>query len=166
MTGAYNRRSLNEFIEDGIERFKSDNEPLSLMMIDLDHFKSINDNYGHGTGDEVLRMTGKLLKENFRTTDFICRYGGEEFCIVLPNTNFETMQELAERVRHVIEEAHIPITKDKRIDFTCSIGLATYNSNICNSDTLIDQADTALYEAKQTGRNRVCLLYTSPSPRD
>lgn len=158
LTGAYNRRSLNEFIDNAIENYKTAQQPLSLMMVDLDHFKTINDNYGHGAGDEVLRITGKILKDNFRDTDFICRYGGEEFCIVLPNTDFKTMQELAERVRHVIEEAHIPITKDKRIDFTCSIGIASYQSNMCNSDALIDEADNALYEAKHAGRNRVISL--------
>ena len=155
LTGVLNRRALTDCVDELMESARTDKLPLAVLMIDLDHFKNINDTYGHGSGDEVLRIVSGLFKENFRSTDIVSRYGGEEFCIVLANTNYDTAMQLAERIRELIEEAHIPLTKEIRIDFTCSIGAAFYEPHMNNSEMLIEIADKALYEAKQTGRNKV-----------
>ena len=157
LTGVYNRRSLVSTLEAQIERHKRYATPLSVIMLDLDHFKRINDNYGHASGDDVLRIVSKILKQHVRETDFVCRYGGEEFSIILSDTGIDEGVALAERLRHIIEEAHIPISENERIDFTCSIGIAEYDKSIRNSDTLIAVADEALYKAKRQGRNKVVL---------
>lgn len=160
LTGVYNRRCLISTIEEQIARFHRYKVPLSIIMLDLDHFKVINDTYGHSSGDDVLRIVSKILKKHVRETDFVCRYGGEEFSVVMPETNLDEADILAERLRLIIEEAHIPISATERIDFTCSIGLSVFDHSIRNADTFIAVADKALYQAKRQGRNQVVIAET------
>ena len=155
LTGVSNRRYLMDKLDEEVHRSQRYGRPLSVLMLDLDHFKKINDTFGHIAGDEVLKIIGKMLKENVRKTDHVSRYGGEEFNIMLTETSLDQAHIMAERLRHVIDEAHIFIQNNQRVDFTCSIGLAEYNINMRNPETLIALADEALYRAKKQGRNCV-----------
>lgn len=151
LTGVANRRSFNESFSREFERAKRYNEPLSLVIIDLDFLKKINDTYGHKAGDDAIASIGKLLKQSSRVSDLAARYGGEEFCILLPNTEQDMAEQLAERIRRKINEVHVegPGT------ISASIGVASYPGHADDPDLLFQKADTALYAAKQSGRNRV-----------
>ncbi len=151
LTGVANRRSFNESFSREFERARRYNEPLSLVMIDLDFLKKINDTYGHKAGDDAIAGIGKLLKQSSRVSDLPARYGGEEFCLLLPNTELDMAEQLAERIRRQINEVHIegPGT------ISASIGVASYPKHADDPDMLFQKADTALYAAKQNGRNRV-----------
>jgi len=148
LTGVSNRRYLMEKLDEEVHRSQRYNNPLSVLMLDLDHFKKINDTFGHIAGDEVLKIIGKMLKKNVRATDHVSRYGGEEFNIMLTETTLKQAYVIAENLRHLIDKAHIFVQNNQRVDFTCSIGLAEYNENMRNSETLIALADEALYRAK------------------
>lgn len=151
LTGVANRRSFNESFSREFERARRYNEPLSLVMIDLDFLKKINDTYGHKAGDDAIASIGKLLKLSSRVSDVAARYGGEEFCLLLPNTETEMAEQLAERIRRMIYEVHVegPGT------ISASIGVASYPNHADDCDQLFQKADAALYAAKQSGRNRV-----------
>jgi diguanylate cyclase (GGDEF)-like protein len=151
LTGVANRRSFNESFSREFERARRYNEPLSLVMIDLDFLKKINDTYGHKAGDDAIASIGKLLKLSSRVSDVAARYGGEEFCLLLPNTEVEMAEQLAERIRRMIYEVHIegPGT------ISASLGVASYPHHADDCDQLFQKADAALYAAKQSGRNRV-----------
>lgn len=151
LTGVANRRSFNESFSREFERARRYNEPLSLVMIDLDFLKKINDTYGHKAGDDAIASIGKLLKLSSRVSDVAARYGGEEFCLLLPNTEVEMAEQLAERIRRMIYEVHIegPGT------ISASLGVASYPHHADDPDQLFQKADCALYAAKQSGRNRV-----------
>ncbi len=151
LTGVANRRSFNESFGREFERARRYGEPLSLVMIDLDFLKKINDTYGHKAGDDAIASIGKLLKLSSRVSDVAARYGGEEFCLLLPNTETEMAEQLAERIRRMIFEVHIegPGT------ISASIGVASYPNHADDCDQLFQKADAALYAAKQGGRNRV-----------
>ena len=155
LTGVKNRRYLSDKIDEQIYNAKRYQIPFSILMLDLDHFKQINDTYGHAIGDDVLRIVGKILNFNVRENDIVTRYGGEEFNILLPHTDTKDAAVVAERLRAVIEEAYIPIDAQNRVDFTCSIGIAEYHDAIRNGETLLALADDALYRAKKQGRNQV-----------
>ena len=128
---------------------------VSLAMLDLDRFKEVNDEYGHLCGDCVLVRTAEILEKNLRPYDVIGRYGGEEFCVILPRTTIEVAAEVMERIRRVVDE-HEFSNKDAVLHRTVSIGLASADrSDRYGSDDLIRMADEALYEAKRSGRNRV-----------
>jgi diguanylate cyclase (GGDEF)-like protein len=130
-------------------------ESFSVLMIDIDHFKQINDEHGHPVGDVVLRDVAHLLKDTLRTVDAVGRYGGEEFLAVLPHTTSEEAVQTAERVRLRVEQ-HAFKVQDKVLKVTISIGVATYPGGHADSaSTLIREADQALYRAKDAGRNRV-----------
>ncbi len=153
ITGLYNRRYLDEMLEREISRAKREGYPISLVMIDLDHFKSINDNYGHQAGDLVLQNLGRLLHENAREGDIACRYGGEEFVLVLPRLPMETALHRAEEWRESFAER---CTHHGELSIYCtmSIGIATYPDHAAQAEDLLEQADVAMYRAKRGGRNR------------
>lgn len=157
LTGVYNRRHLSEKIENEISRNNRYCANISVMMVDLDHFKNINDTYGHAAGDQILKIVSKLFKHSIRETDMVARYGGEEFCIILVETPLDEAMFVAEKIRAIIEEATLPMGDNQVIDVTCSIGVAQYHRSMRNSETLIAKADEALYRAKREGRNRVVM---------
>ena len=154
LTGLFNRRHLDEILPIELARSKRANTPLTILMLDIDHFKNINDTYGHQVGDAVLQSMGNTLKTNVRAGDIVCRYGGEEFILVFPGMQAADGQARAEKLRMMIESQMIS-AKDQLIGVTLSIGGSVYPKDGNSGDELISQADLALYRAKQNGRNRV-----------
>lgn len=156
LTGLYNRRYLAMHMETLFEELKPTGKPVSVLMIDVDHFKPVNDTYGHETGDEVLRAISKRLVYSVRGIDVACRYGGEEFVFLMPETDGETAAAIAERLRREIEEHPVPLTIDPDIalSVTVSVGIAT-SEETDTPQSLLARADEALYRAKENGRNRV-----------
>jgi diguanylate cyclase (GGDEF)-like protein/PAS domain S-box-containing protein len=155
LTGLYNRRVLEERITEEINRADRYKHSLSIFMVDLDHFKLVNDTYGHQSGDITLFRLAGLLEGSIRKTDYVARYGGEEFIVVLPETPLAEAQELAERLCEKIGEYSIPITNSKTIKITASIGVACFPEHHQTWEGLIGAADSAMYAAKQAGRNQV-----------
>src|ERR1700734_4118559 len=140
----------------GAKRAGSRGKPLALMMLDIDFFKSINDNYGHDAGDDVLREFAVRVRKSIRGIDLACRYGGEEFVIVMPETDLHVAGMVAERLRRSIASEPFAVNKGaKRIEVTISIGLSTLEIKGEAVADVLKRADTALYRAKHDGRNRV-----------
>lgn len=155
LTRAYNKRYFNDALETEVKKSKVTGKPLTLMVFDLDKFKSLNDNFGHDAGDFVLKELAKVIRENgIRQGDILARYGGEEFCILLPNTNLKQGFEIAERLRRMIEK-HQFIYESKRLPVTASIGVADYRQGITTGTDLFKRADSAVYKSKEGGRNQV-----------
>ncbi len=158
LTGLYNRWFVVDKIESEINRSLRSGSPLTLMMLDIDHFKQVNDTYGHAAGDQVLQTVGKLLKESCRVYDVAGRYGGEEFCIVLPDTKIDNSSTVANRIRERLQMTELAFGSES-VGVTASIGVAGLETgdteNIFNGAALIERADRALYSAKHRGRNRV-----------
>jgi diguanylate cyclase (GGDEF)-like protein len=158
LTGLYNRWYVIEKIDSEINRAMRHGSPMSLLMLDVDHFKRINDTWGHAAGDDVLRAIGKLLRESCRVYDVPGRYGGEEFCIVLPETKPGNTNVVAERIRKRLETTELECGGEA-IVVTASIGIAGMEApaddEILSPAALIDRADRALYSAKSRGRNRI-----------
>lgn len=154
LTGLFNRRSLELHANRQLTHSKRTGECLSIMMIDVDHFKQINDQYGHQAGDEVLRQLSTLMQSIVRGNDYLARYGGEEFCIVLSATNEMQAGVLAERLRRLYEDLVIP-WQHHALRSSISIGIADTDSGNHDFTSLIKQADLALYRAKHEGRNRI-----------
>ncbi len=167
LTGLVNRRSFDELIEDEFNRAHSMQMSCSLILIDLDHFKLVNDNYGHQAGDEVLRRVAHILRERIkeiRSSDSViaARYGGEELAILLPDIGLAGTERIAEVIRHSIESAMIDFNGTV-IPVTASLGISTYAPHVMESvEAMVAAADSALYQAKAEGRNRVCSLTSSP----
>jgi diguanylate cyclase (GGDEF)-like protein/PAS domain S-box-containing protein len=157
LTGLYNRRYLEETLGRELLSAERHGHPVSLIMGDLDHFKRVNDRFGHLAGDEVLRAFGAILKKNARGSDVYCRYGGEEFLLVLPRMAQGSAFERAEQLRHAMQASPVAYGASL-IAVTASFGVATFPKDGQTGDALIAAADHALYEAKETGRNgvRVC----------
>lgn len=155
LTGLINPRYLRQKLAEQFEQAKRTHKPLSVVMIDLDHFKKINDTYGHEVGNDVLRYLAALVKSRLRDSDIPARYGGEEFTVLLPNTPADPSRDVAERLRIAIESAPAP-TSAGPIKITASIGVANYPAlNVADQDELVTAADKALYASKQNGRNRI-----------
>jgi len=155
LTGVYNRRSLFNALESEISRSARYSYPLSVMMLDLDHFKKVNDDYGHAAGDAVLRRFAELVGDTLRKIDVLCRYGGEEFCAILPETSVNSAIKVAERVRVAVESDTISLDQVE-LRITVSIGITSVTPlRGAEPDHLLSEADKALYEAKSNGRNRV-----------
>lgn len=152
LTGIKNRRTFEERMIEELARIRRTGQPVSLLLLDIDHFKSFNDSFGHPRGDDVLRTVARLFSRAIRDSDVVARIGGEEFAIILPNTGAEGAQQMGERLRLVIAEAP---WSDRGI--TVSVGAATAESHAVSLDVLLEQADRALYRSKQAGRNRVTL---------
>ena len=156
LTGLYNRRYLEESLERELQRAERTGQPLTLMMIDVDHFKAVNDTYGHQAGDRVLQAVAELLRKRLRAQDVICRFGGEEFVVILPDT--PARQTLVRLQRWFRQEGLLAVTHaDQVINVRFSIGLAEYPGHGGSREQLLGAADQALYQAKNSGRNRVCL---------
>jgi diguanylate cyclase (GGDEF)-like protein len=153
LTGLTNRRQLTEKLDAEMSKAKRHNHPLSALMTDIDHFKSINDTYGHDAGDKVLMQVAQTLLTTCRKEDIVARYGGEEFVVILPNSPATSALECAERIRKAIEETVCPGV-DRRM--TVSVGATLFAADD-TEESLIKRADTALYDAKESGRNRVAL---------
>lgn len=155
LTGLFNRRYLDEALERELARAARSQCPLSLLMIDIDHFKHINDTFGHPVGDRVLAQLGTLLDQLIRRCDTACRYGGEEFVVLMPESAAEELTQRAEQLRSAFSQLYIEV-EGRLISATLSIGIATCPPRQkLDAGTLIKMADQALYLAKQGGRNRV-----------
>jgi diguanylate cyclase (GGDEF)-like protein/PAS domain S-box-containing protein len=154
LTGLYNRRSFDDNLSNEIDRFKRYGRVFSLLMLDIDHFKKVNDTYGHQTGDDVLKEVAKQIVSAIRKNDYAARYGGEEFTVVLPETDRTAAVELAERIRKAVETAAIGIPDGQTIHCTVSIGVAAVDAGK-DALLLVKEADAQLYKAKAQGRNRV-----------
>lgn len=157
LTQVYNRRRLMEEAEKELNKAKSSKNCISVLMIDIDHFKKVNDKYGHLAGDKVIKAITKACKDNLRRDDVIGRYGGEEFIIILPNTEKKDAVKIAERIRVYINELIIEFNKEK-INVTVSIGVACaiIRNDKINIEKIINEADKGLYYAKNNGRNQLC----------
>jgi len=164
LTGLYNRRAILGKLRELINLANRYKEDFSLSMLDIDHFKMVNDRYGHLTGDEVLEEIATLIRRNIRDTDIVGRYGGEEFIIILPKTTLSSSWVVAERLRSIIEKAEMKDSAGNVFAITVSQGLAGWERDE-DAASLISRADEALYKAKEKGRNRVQILL-GPSLRD
>jgi two-component system cell cycle response regulator len=156
LTSLYNRRYMESHSISLVERAAERGKPVSILIVDIDHFKSINDSYGHCAGDDVLREFADRLRSCVRGIDLACRFGGEEFVVVMPDTDSGIASKVAERIRRRI--AGEPFTVDRgtrTIDVTISVGLASRHNQNDTSATILQRADQALYRAKGSGRNRV-----------
>jgi len=164
LTGLYNRRAVLGRLDELINLANRYKEDFSLSMLDIDHFKKVNDHYGHLTGDEVLEEIAVLIRRNIRETDIVGRYGGEEFIIILPKTNLSSSWVVAERLRSIIEKTGMKDSAGNAFTITVSQGLVGWERDE-DAASLISRADEALYKAKEKGRNRVQILL-GPSLRD
>lgn len=166
LTGLYNRWYVMEKIDSEMNRSIRSGSPVSVLMLDIDHFKNINDSFGHTAGDSVLRTFGQVLRDSCRVYDVPGRYGGEEFCIVLPDTRIDNTTVVAERIRERLAASRFEVG-EHAISVTASIGIAGMDSpagdDPVSPSALIDRADRALYFAKNRGRNRV-ELWSSAAP--
>lgn len=160
LTGLFNRRYLDNYCSMEFPRFKRTSTSVAILMLDIDHFKRFNDEYGHEIGDKVLHEVGLFLKKSVRGSDFACRFGGEEFMIIMPGSNIDVASERAESIREGIK--HIEIFKDDRpiSGITISIGVSMFPAQGDTQATVIKAADQALYQAKTNGRDRVCIALT------
>lgn len=163
LTQLHNKRHFNSALETELERTRRSQQPTSLILADLDHFKHINDTRGHAVGDLVLASAANLLKSELRMIDIPCRYGGEEFAIILPSTPLLTAIQVAERLRSALAGAEID-TGGTHLKITASFGVASFQGDQKTTSTsLLQRADTRLYEAKKQGRNRVCAETLGPA---
>jgi two-component system cell cycle response regulator len=157
LTGLTNRRSFFILGAREIKRAQRYQTPLSMLMIDLDGFKIVNDTYGHEAGDQMLQCLANTLKENIREIDLLARLGGEEFSVLLPNTEASAAVKLAERLRQAAEALYCSF-QGQKVNVTMSIGVASFDNEMMDLDTLLRNADTAMYQAKHQGRNQVVFL--------
>ncbi|MDB2562462.1 GGDEF domain-containing protein [Sulfurimonas sp.] len=162
LTNLYNRRYFNEIAQSFMKIAKRENTSMSLIMIDIDDFKNINDTYGHTIGDQVIKLLASLLKSHTRESDIASRFGGEEFVILLPSTSEKGALKIAENLRSVVASQNVKISNDKYIKFTISLGLSSMKNNEDNliSD-ILNRADKALYEAKENGKNKTEVFLSS-----
>lgn len=155
LTELYNHRYFQEQMRMQVEQSKRYNNNFSLIIIDIDFFKKFNDTFGHQSGDAVLRQVAQTLKRNVRATDIVCRYGGEEMSIILPNTSKEEAQSTAEKICRRVADRKFKLAGDKDTNVTISLGVATFPNDGDNASKIIDSADKRLYNAKHNGRNQV-----------
>ncbi|WP_108397326.1 PleD family two-component system response regulator [Devosia submarina] len=155
MTGLYNRRYFDRHLGVMLGKAQSQDRDMALMILDIDHFKSVNDNYGHDIGDAVLKEFAARLKRNIRGVDLACRFGGEEFVVLMPDTDYRQAEAIAERVRQSISERQFDIGAQRQLAVTVSAGVTLNEAQSDTPESLIKRADVALYRAKREGRNRV-----------
>ncbi len=154
LTGMQNRRYFDDALREYLEAFRKIRKPIGLMVLDLDHFKQVNDTHGHDVGDIVLREVANCLRSLTRYHDVVARLGGEEFAIVVPNMSGDKLASFAERIRKAVSDLVID-NENVRLRVTASVGLAVWNGRE-SAEELLRRADTRLYDAKRSGRNRVC----------
>jgi len=161
LTDLYNHRYFQDLMDHELSRSRRYKKPFALIMLDLDHFKKINDQYGHPVGDVVLKQVSKAIQNSIRDCDFAARYGGEEFAVILPETELKGAAMAAERMRKAVENLEIA-ANDLSIDVTVSIGVTCYHPLSDNKDkhNIISEADDALYKSKNKGRNKTCIFNT------
>lgn len=157
LTGLFNHREFYHLLETELARSQRYDHQVSLLMLDIDYFKRVNDSFGHLAGDQVLRRLPELIRGQLRINDIPCRYGGEEFGVILPETAGEQALEVAERIRGVVALEPVELPDGGSLRITVSIGIATYPGEARDEEQLVSMADLALYQAKRTGRNRVCV---------
>ncbi len=155
MTGLYNRRYFDRHLAIMMEKAREQSRDMAVMMIDMDFFKSVNDNFGHDVGDAVLKEFALRLRRNIRGVDLACRYGGEEFVVLMPDTDFRQAQSVAERVRSAVAERGFEVLSGRSLPITVSVGLSMNEGEPDTPELMIKRADVALYRAKREGRNRV-----------
>jgi two-component system cell cycle response regulator len=156
LTGLHNHGYFRSFLELEIKRSQRQKHPISLLLLDLDNFKQINDRLGHLTGDRILTQVAKIIRKNIREIDFPARYGGEEFAVLLPYTGIKEAQDVAERIREAISmEIPVPKVRNPTILVSASIGVSYYPDDGVDAETLIRRADEMMYLAKQCGKNQV-----------
>jgi len=154
LTGLYNRRYFQLTLERMLMEASRTGHPLSMIMLDIDHFKRVNDTYGHKAGDDVIRFLSRTLKNNIRKVDIAARYGGEEFVVLLHNTNVEGAARLAEKIRILVKDATIN-ADGSTLNITSSFGVSSYPSLSMSTGDLVKNSDQALYYSKENGRNMV-----------
>jgi diguanylate cyclase (GGDEF)-like protein len=163
LTGLYNRRYLEETMDREIHRSRRLKAPLGVVMMDLDHFKDFNDSFGHGAGDALLSALAHVITAGIRTEDIACRYGGEEFLLVIPGASLATALERAEKVRQAVKALQVKYQGRFLKSTTISLGVAIFPDHGQTAEEVITAADAALYRAKQAGRDRVENAASSPA---
>jgi diguanylate cyclase (GGDEF)-like protein len=156
LTGLFNRRAIEGKIGSELSFASQGKRTLSLILLDIDHFKAINDQYGHQAGDDTLRQLAQVLTENLRQYDCAGRWGGEEFILILPGTNLSEASTIAERLRIKTSETKFLLENSTPLSVRISLGIACVSDHYPSLSKFVDAADQALYQAKQSGRNRVC----------
>jgi diguanylate cyclase (GGDEF)-like protein len=159
VTGLRNHRYFQVRLRDELKRSERSGVPTALLLLDLDNFKRVNDRFGHAVGDQVLRQVGQVLERSARASDVVCRYGGEELAVILPETAATDAMMVAERLRKAVEQLGEPASQP----VTISVGVANYPDHASHSDELISVADAAMYQAKGSGKNCVCGAGTQPN---
>jgi two-component system cell cycle response regulator len=155
LTGLYNRRYFDRHLTLMLEKAREQDRDMAVMLIDMDFFKSVNDTHGHDSGDVVLKEFAQRLRRNIRGVDLACRFGGEEFVVLMPDTDFKQAQSVAERVRMSVAEKPFQAPGGRPLTVTCSVGLALNEHGTDTPESILKRADVALYRAKREGRNRV-----------
>ena len=155
VTGLHNRHYMTSHLETVMQAARKSGKPVSLAMLDIDHFKVVNDTYGHVAGDEILQEFASRIAKNVRGVDLAARYGGEEFIVVMPETTLDDAKVIAERLRKTIGDSPFILSDGTEIPVTISLGLVTIHDNVNSASSLINEADAALYKAKSAGRNQV-----------
>jgi len=163
LTKLKTRREIEHLLGFEVERARRYNRPLSVILLDIDHFKLVNDRYGHQAGDEALRVVSKTIKKEVRKIDFVGRYGGEEILVIAPETCLEKSKALAQRLHDAVGKTPILLDNKETVSVTVSIGVASFSESQNTIQTLIKEADEALYRAKESGRDQVCYADTSYS---
>ncbi|MDX9797191.1 MAG: GGDEF domain-containing protein, partial [Arcobacteraceae bacterium] len=162
LTGLYNRKFLDEYIKKALPQVLRDNKKLAVLMLDMDHFKSVNDEYGHDIGDLVLKELGYILIQNVRESDLVIRFGGEEFIVILNNIDsIESALLVANKIREQVAQNEIDVYAGTKLRKTVSIGLSIFPDDGKTFDSVCKNADIALYEAKNKGRNQVVVFNES-----
>jgi len=155
LTGLYNRRYFDRHLNLMLDKAREQDRDMALMLIDMDFFKAVNDGHGHDIGDAVLREFSQRLRRNIRGVDLACRFGGEEFVVLMPDTDYRQAQAVAERVRAAVAERPFAIEEKTPLTVTCSVGVALNEHDLDTPESIMKRADIALYRAKREGRNRV-----------
>lgn len=166
LTNLYNHRTFYSLLKDEIVRTQRFNRPVSLLILDIDHFKRVNDTHGHQAGDAIIKGLSDLQVKQARAVDRVCRYGGEEFMVILPETDATMAMQIAERLRAAVERQPFDIGGGKIVRITVSIGVATYPQQANALEELVKAADVALYAAKEGGRNRVTRYEAAMAGKD